>query len=54
VQALELNKAALARAESAAPLPADFFSAPSHHLARILRDAFSRDALAATMEVSHP
>ena len=45
-----MNAAEVARGLADVALPADFFSAPSHHGARMLRDMWAPDSVAATME----
>ena len=49
-QLMALNRALLARTKPE-PLPEDFFAVPNHRMARLARDIFADDAVAATMEV---
>ena len=50
-QVAQLLKAGQKGRKGPLQLPQGFFEAPSHHAARILRDIYADDAVAATMEV---
>ena len=52
-QILDMDQEALAalQGEGDYVLPEDFFSAPNHHMARLVRDMFADENVAATMAV---
>ena len=52
LQIVKMNAVELARGAGDVPPTPDFFTAPDHHAARMVRDIFADEAVAATMEAS--